>query len=493
MPLLFTLLACVAADDSSPGKETSDTGDTAGIDTADSTDSGDTTDTTDTAETGETADSGEDSGDPTTLAPLGLTVTPAPAVQTVLVASWTTAAPCVGSASFAYEARPDTEVAEAAATTSHRVLLLGIPSEMPVSGAVQCVDGDLVGPRQAFDATTGPLPEGLTDLTLRGDPDPRGGFLTLPILVPVEAATIIDMQGRIVWYWFETTNSDGTRVHLSVDTASVLVNVQDESPNGTSGQGGLRRVSFDGSTVERISVPQASHDYVELPDGTIAAIAADIRKDGKDSYHGDRIMEVAPDGTLSELWSVWDIWTPATAPPEHTTGAASWTHGNAVDYDPVTDSYWFSLRNLSAIVHIDRASGAVLEQIGGPTPTWTYTDPAQALDGEHQFQLLDDGILVFDNQYTSRETRAVEYAMDAASHTLDVRWSYLPSAGFFEQALGDVHRNDDGSTRVTFSTEGEIHQVDGDGNLLWVLTAGPDATLGYTEHIATLYGSPPVD
>src|SRR6185436_20956790 len=109
-----------------------------------------------------------------------------------------------------------------------------------------------------------------------------------------------------------------------------------------------------------------AHDFVELGDGTFAAIAFKegplpgecnevYAKSKKTAVLGNHIVEVAPDGTETEVWDSWDCFDPCVDVDDSL--GPGWTFANALDYDEDTDSYLVSLRHLSSIASISRATG----------------------------------------------------------------------------------------------------------------------------------------
>src|SRR5205085_11822709 len=125
-------------------------------------------------------------------------------------------------------------------------------------------------------------------------------------------------------------------------------------------------VPLDGADPIIVSVPLLTHDWVELPDGTICATVYDKREVDGTAWIGDKLVELTrEDGVVRDVWNAWDaipvepaLWGDLT---DHT-----WTHANALDYDPVADTYLLGLRNYSSILVLDRATGALVDAISGP-------------------------------------------------------------------------------------------------------------------------------
>ena len=153
-----------------------------------------------------------------------------------------------------------------------------------------------------------------------------------------------------------------------------------------------------------------SHDFVELPDGGVAWIAADWRKRDGQWIRGNRVMERDASGVLREVTSVWDHLELDIDQVDQATG---WTHANALDYLPEEDAYLLGLRNLHTVLWIERSSGEMRWSFGGAQSDFAFLGSGQLPYHPHQFQWVDDGLLLFDNRSSDeRASRVVEYALD---------------------------------------------------------------------------------
>jgi hypothetical protein len=106
---------------------------------------------------------------------------------------------------------------------------------------------------------------------------------------------------------------------------------------------------------------------------------------------------------------------------------------------------------------------------------------------EHQFEVLDDSILVFDNAGGGSASRAIEYAFDGTASSGDVIWEYTSDPSIFTFVLGDVVRLDDGDTVVDFAVGGQIDRVSPDGNVEWRLNTELGYAFGFMGQVSTLY------
>jgi Arylsulfotransferase (ASST) len=345
-------------------------------------------------------------------------------------------------------------------------------------------DGQQVGADQTITTGSSPtdLPAVQTELSLP-DQVSDGFILTGMFGGGRSGAVVMDTDGDVVW-WSLADDRLSVRSILSVDGSSIIYNIVEQDLD-TSGNA-LVRAPLDGSAVENIPAPGHHHDFTELPDGTLAYIAYDIRTIGGEEVYGDRLIEVAPDGTQTEVFNVWDHL-------EYVPGGAlaageTWTHANAVDYDPTDDTYYIGLRSFSSIWKVQRSTGEPVWELGGGMSDFEFSDPTDEFYQQHQFERVDDTIVVFDNQSEEvGESRAIELRLDEDNGTADFVWEYEADPALHCYVLGDVDRLDNGNTLVTFTTAGQIDEVSPTGELIWRLNIGIGAGMAYTRQVPSLY------
>lgn len=364
--------------------------------------------------------------------------------------------------------------------------LLGLKPDAEVHFRVvnDTAAGQRVGPDQTITTGSSPtdLPAVQTDLSL---PDQlTGGFILTGMFGGGRSgAVVMDTDGAVVW-WSLADDRLSVRSILSVDGSSIVYNIvaQDLETDDNA----LVRAPLDGGPVEHIPAPGHHHDFTELPDGTLAYLAYDIRVVDGVPVYGDRLIEVARDGVQTEVFNIWDHVD--YVPGVDLEAGETWTHANAVDYDPADDTYYIGMRSLSSIWKVQRSTGEPVWQLGGSTSDFTLGDPDDAFVKQHQFERLEDAIVVFDNQSSAvGESRAIELRLDEDAGAADLTWEYTADPALFCYVLGDVDRLDNGNTLVTFTTAGQIDEVSPSGELIWRLNVGIGAGMAYTRQVASLY------
>ncbi|MFT5459695.1 MAG: hypothetical protein ACI9K2_006210 [Myxococcota bacterium] len=420
-----------------------------------------------------TTPAGTPAGTPTgtsgaeTVLPEGVVAAVAPAMGTVITVSWTTPVETSGYVEFGVDGALDRATMETAAGLSHEVHLVGLPPETEVSYRV-VVDSN---PVDTETVTTGTLP-GAPVLTVEGTGNDR--FLALPLVRDdVSTATIVDPQGRVVWQYTDTRGLAVYRVHVKNDGSGIVYSATlvAGAPNEASV---FVHVPWDGSSETEVPVEFLAHDFLEMDDGSLVSLAHEWR----DELEGNKLISVAPDGTVTDLWSAWDCFDPALHPSIDP--SKGWTHTNALNYDPVADVFMVSVRNLQSIVAVDRATGTCPWTIGGSAGDVEIT--GGLFLHQHQFAKTDGGLLVFDNDGAPGfESRVLEYTFDEVGKTADVARAIHADPPLKSFILGDVHRFDDGDTLVVWSVPGTVDRIAPDDTRTWRIVAAPGTVLGFTE------------
>ncbi|MBN1335390.1 MAG: aryl-sulfate sulfotransferase [Deltaproteobacteria bacterium] len=402
-------------------------------------------------------------------------------VPTVVTVTWATSEAVV--ARVEYGPSEDLGIAtpwEEEATTSHHAVLVGLPA------ATECafrVVHDVDGEEQVSDrfaVTTGALGAELPTLTVTGGNNDTWHWV--PFLGGAYGPALLDPEGRVTWWLPENSGLDVYRVRPALDGASIFFNAGSVSGDPAD-DSALVRVSFDGTRVERIPVPLLAHDFVEMDDGTLAAIVVEYRDFEGEPLRGDSIVEIAPDGTQTVVWSAWDCWDPAEV--KGTDPQYGWTFANALDWAPDEDAYYLGSRNFSSIVRIDRASGACDWALGGVVGTVDIAAGSGRFLHQHQFEFTEDGVLVFDNDGGGSASRVLEYRFDADRTTATETWRYTdPDLHTF--VLGEPRRLEGGDTIVDWSVGGRIERVDPAGVSTWRVST----ELGYAFGFDTVLSSP---
>ena len=424
------------------------------------------------------------------------TITISDVVPTVATVRWE--APS-GSVDEAYvDFGPDEDRALRAPATDdgtggYEAALVGIEPESRIHARAVVLGEDGIRTSVELSADTGSVPSDLPGFGLDADvldADAAGDGYLLLTTIPGGASIVATTGNRVWWHGMEYADEFvTTRTRLARDGRSVLYFTWNALPRGgpTSDERNIHRVAFDGSQVESLPVPKAHHDFVELLDGTLATLQFDLLPVEGEEIYGDSIVEIAPDGSETEVWRLWDSLA-FSMDDVHEEGTR-WGHSNALDYDPDEDVYYVSVLYFDALFKIDRATGDVLWQLGGANSDYLMTTGEDDwFDGQHQFQLLQDGLVLFDNgPHGETDSRIAEYDLDHSAGTAALRWIHQPDPALGVYFYGDVSRLPSGNTLINWSAAGRVEQVTPDGEVVWRIDARLGAGFGYGDLVETLY------
>jgi len=337
-------------------------------------------------------------------------------------------------------------------------------------------------------AATGSVPNGFPSMSVEALGEVDDGFVVTSLFAMAPAAVILDRDGDYVW-WYEAPSVDFevVRSQMTADRQHLVfwsVNLSPGSGGGNQVDQELIRVNLDGSQVDTRSAEEGHHDFTVMPDGGITY----IEYDALDGEVGDRVVEVSPDGTVTEIWSVWDDFTTGGGAGGPNT---TFSHCNAIDYYEDEDAFYVSSLGFEGLFKVDRGSGELLWTMGGDHSDFTLPGGSTDLfDKNHQFHRLDGSLLMFvngDDQTNCSEAR--EYAYEGDGGEVELIWSHMPDPCVYTFSLGDVSRLDSGNTLITFSNQGQIEEVDPSGDVLWRLQGSLGGALGYATFLEDLYGT----
>lgn len=406
------------------------------------------------------------------------------AIPTVAIITWSTDLAGISSAEIQFglaDGAGATMVAPVDLTQpSYRTLLLGMKANRTYAFQIAARASSGTCTSSSYMLTTGPAPTGVPSLTVTmANPaaHDRGFIVTTTAsngLMP-NIAYIVDADGDPVWW--AAAPASPSRAHLSWSGNDMWI----EALNVTNNGGEMRRISMDGSTVEMnvAGLASAHHDFTPIPGDGVAAMLWT----GSVTNAPNELVERASDGTITTIVADFSALY----------NSATYFHPNAIHYYPSDDTYTISDRDPSLFVKITR-TGQLIWQFGGtnpkdPTRYFTIAD-GTTWQVNHGHQLLANGhFLFFNNGPQGTPSIALEYALDTATWTASTVWSYQ-SGSLASTVLGDTERLPNGNTLVTFSTAGQIHEVDPAGNVVMTI-ASTGSTFGYADFRESLYGQPP--
>jgi hypothetical protein len=417
---------------------------------------------------------GSDEGDAEFSVDLSLS----PAISTVGIVEWSTIHEPIEEAVI--ELGPDTDYRWTAPVDldeeNYRTLLLGMKPASEYHLRIVAKGGGTTYTSDDYTIETGGRTTSLPNLVVTTEDASRlaGGFMVVPTYI-AGWTFILDEDVEPVWWFRPEGGENAVRSRLSYD-GKWMINANSNMPGPSNGT--LSRVSMDGLVEEMYDVPGRHHDVEVLPDG--AMVLMEYESSGAGTC--DRIVEMTPDGDIEEIFMVRDHFS-------HRATDGDWCHSNAINYLPDEDAYTLSILRLNSIIKLNR-SGELIWVFGGEDSDF----PGIRWAEQHQHQLLEDGILLFNNGGESGggvgvPSRALEYAMDEADRSASLVWEY-DSGSLNSMAMGDAKRLPNGNTLVVFSAAGTIQEVSPEGELLREIAYPMGNSLGYVEWRSSLYGPP---
>jgi hypothetical protein len=395
-----------------------------------------------------------------------------PTIPTVGVVTWTSSLPGITQAEIHFgraSVGSNEYVAPVDLTQpDHRTLLLGMKGTTTYLVRVIATNSQGSCASPDYEITTGPIPSSVPAQSVAVDESaPRArGFIVTSTGLKGNTAFILDTDGAIVWW--ATAPAIPSRAHMSWDGTRMYMmalNVQNKDV------GEVEVIGMDGSGATSLPGFQtAHHDLTALPDGFATLLWNQSGADAPCSLVEWHQSTGATTTVIADLGTVYNSTT---------------FHPNSIHYYPTDDTYTVGDRNPNLFVKVTR-TGDLIWQFGGSNPK----DPSRFFGGlpswsvNHGHQLLPDGTFLF---FNNTPGEAWHYTLDTAQMTAISSWHYK-ATGATSNVLGDVQRLPNGDNLVTFSTSGQIHEVDPTGKLVARFTSG---SYGYAEFRASLYGPPP--
>jgi Arylsulfotransferase (ASST) len=325
-----------------------------------------------------------------------------------------------------------------------------------------------------------------------------------------QTVQLISKAGAIVHSWtlesplhgMATMYPDGSLLYMGVPPAGT----SGAKFPGAFGAAVLRRVDWNGHLVWSFDDSLLTHDFVQLPDGTIAALRLEPLSSAISSrvaggtpgtelngvMWANQIVETDPKTKVERV--VFDIakaWRPEDHPLPDFMPRSEWTHANSIFYtpsDPLThqQAYLISFRDVSTILLVSRATGEIIWSYGGD---WV-------LDQQHDATLLANGhVLLFDDGQYRRDAVSASQLLEIDPNANQVVWSYsgygVAGSSFYSPIIGGAQRLPNGDTLATLGTKGQLMEVTSNGRVVWDYRVrwGPVDPKYPAEHISALFKS----
>ena len=297
---------------------------------------------------------------------------------------------------------------------------------------------------------------------------------TLLANVGGEHATLIDMEGRICHRWH---SERGIPHGYLLPNGNLLCRMKPpHDVEGVAGFGGssagLFELDWDGNEVWVYEDASVHHDFLRLDNGNTLTLvwepmpeemSARVRggyereEDAGKPMYGDKVREIAPDGSTVGEWTVWDALDPeeeVICPLER---RQEWTHTNSVDLTPEGD-FLLSMRQVDTVAILGREKGEI---------RWKW-GPGE-LSHQHNASFLNNGhVLMFDNG-PHRRGPSGSRAVEVNPATSEVEWEYkgMQPLHLFSFHISGAERLPNGNTLVCEGAAGRVVEVTPSKEIVW--------------------------
>ena len=196
-------------------------------------------------------------------------------------------------------------------------------------------------------------------------------------------------------------------------------------------------------------------------------------------WQGDRYIELNDLGEVIWEWNTFNginlsEYNPYYAETYNGSIEFDWTHSNSILYDPLSESIYISIRNLSRVISIDYITGEINWSLGESE----YMENPDfeneiGFSQQHSVQLTENGNLIFfDNgRYQNPElSRCVEVAFNNQQEPYLV-WEHILPDSMFTGSRGECDRLSNGNTLISAGRTGNVIEVNNNNEPIWNLKA----------------------
>ncbi len=376
--------------------------------------------------------------------------------------------------------------------SNYRTLLLGMKQNTKYYVQIVAQGGGKTYTSDTQNVTTGYLANGVPVFTvtdMNASALYAGGGFTVGCTglagIPGQSGTsktyvfIIDKDGALVWVLDETSNAAVTncsRARMSYDGQYMFAG----NFANTSTSGAVFRIGMDGvGSGQTWMLPGRSHDFAILPNGNVVYFKMDNSM-ANTTTGPEEVMEL--DTSTGNSTLIYDEGTDFGT--LISSASQKVAHTNSITYSPELKAITISMYFLNTVAAISYPGGKLISTFGG-----TQTDySAMAWTGEHGHDVWPDHVWIFNNAgLNSANAHVLGFNYDGNNKTATATLDYNPGIG--DSTFGDVKELPNGNLFVTWSDNGQFHEITKTGTLLRKITT--TTAVAYVEHRATLYGPPP--
>ena len=389
----------------------------------------------------------------------GVSVTVSTMVNTILIVMWTqTMAAEQTWIEFSFAGSSVmTSRAVAGAMGSHRDVVLGVPGSTAVTVRIVSRQAGVDYKTRDYQGTTGGVPSGMPvptvmsyDATIAsperymlGTVENAGGCTNSSCyFVGPYWVYIMDRQGRIVWYYTDTTSNAATSMpRIARDGEYIWI---DKARTGTRS---VLKTTLDRTTYSQtVSVPGL-------------ADSIDVTSDGSLIYDTNAELRELPRSGASRL--IWSC--------RQQLGASYNCYSNTIYWNPADDTILMSFPAPNTVRQINRQTGVVVATYGDAAGSYAFSPTTWSFEWQHYANITPQGTLMVSTHLSNfpegsaagaNQHAFVEFTIDRTAMRLVERWSYV--GAYWPLSRGEGTRLANGNALVNYGTNGIIQELTAD-------------------------------
>ena len=415
-------------------------------------------------------------------------------IPTVFRVSWSSPEAVAAAVNYAVDADETRSTPLSDVVTDHVELVRGLPASTDVSFRLHDEEGRC---SELMTHRTGTLSPSLPLLERTGSELAAPGFVSVPIITPDQYfLAVLDSRGRYVWAM--EAQKIPWRLEYAKDGESLYYL---EQADDSFKIGSIRKVGWDGEPRVVFEGVGLHTDFAEADDGTIYAIAWDLREfvyEGESrKILGDRIVRLDMDtGRFEDIWSVFDHWTPDLSEVVdagtyfHDPDVEDWSHVNGISYDAANHALLVSVSNLQTVLSLDLETEEVDWMLGDTDESVSWTREQAPVKNPHSiYRKPNDELVVFNRQaLDGTECSTVDtLVLDPDAGTAKPTSSFESQDCLAVYFIGLARPISGDRTLVAWTTSGRLDQLDADNNVVWSLQSSLGAGVAFPDHSLRLY------
>jgi hypothetical protein len=267
---------------------------------------------------------------------------------------------------------------------------------------------------------------------------------------------VMNTNGTILNMRESTTSYDGANYNIAANT------IMFQGEPSTANAGTVWSIcsthfwNFATNTTQDFPNVLSEHDIQYNPvNNTFLTLRDYVRQVGNNSILFDRILQVAPDGTILWSWDTYNYIPLSQASPFNETAITKittqtvedFTHANSIDWDYNNSIIYLNLRNTNTFYKINQTTGNIIwacGEFGNFTLLGENGNPVSSLwyHSHNVKQVAPNVFTMFDNDFDNNtnpnncHSRMLKLTLNETSMTAYVNWSWQAPTQYWNSYAG---------------------------------------------------------